>query len=222
LITCNLTKLETANDQVRKAYPKLKPADAALLASALSLTGRHALAVYDEKKFKWPEEIEDLTRAMIGQLEMVQEGIEASAPKKVAKTAPEEEPVVVNIGLAPNLTAGENILEGRNDLKTLLSDVLQEGVEFVYSPGDLGWQWALDRANWSTLSSGEISRRIKIKANFTEGAVGVEMGAAGAKKRPSRAKAAAAAAVVESEADAEAEPEVDAEVETEAEETAGE
>lgn len=207
MITCHLTKLETALDQVRKAHPKLKPADAALLATALTLTGRHALALYDGERYEWPTDIESITRAMIGQLEMVQEGIEASAPKKTAKTTVEEEPVVVNVGLAPNLKAGENVLEGRNDLKTLLSDVLQEGVEFVYSPGDLGWQWALDRANWSTISGGEISRRIKIKTNFTEGAVGVEMGAAGAKKRPSRAKAAAVVAEPEpAESEAEEAP----------------
>jgi hypothetical protein len=119
---------------------------------------------------------------------MVQEAIEANAPKKVSKTAPEEEPVTVSVGLMPNFTAGENLLKERDDLKQLLSDVLQEGVEFVYSPSDIGWQWALDRANWTTIANSEMSRRIKVKASFTEGAVGIEMGAAGAKKRPSRAK----------------------------------
>ena len=44
MLTINLTKLETALEQVRKAYPKLQPTDAALLASALTLAGRHALA----------------------------------------------------------------------------------------------------------------------------------------------------------------------------------
>jgi hypothetical protein len=188
LITCQLTKLETALDQVKKAHPKLVPADAALLASALTLTGRHAIALYEGTQYTWPEDYAKLTHAMVGQLQMVQEAIEANAPKKVSKTAPEEEPVTVSVGLMPNFTAGENLLKERDDLKQLLSDVLQEGVEFVYAPSDIGWQWALDRANWTTIANSEMSRRIKVKASFTEGAVGIEMGAAGAKKRPSRAK----------------------------------
>jgi hypothetical protein len=91
--------------------------------------------------------------------------------------------VLVNIGLAPNLAAGEALLKSRDDLKTLLSDVLQGGVEYVYGAQDIGWQWALDRANWSTISEGELSRRIKIRAGFTEGAVGVEQGATTKKSR---------------------------------------
>ncbi len=187
MVTCHLTKLESALDQFRKSYPKLKPADAGLLASALTLTGRHALALYEGEQFRWPEDYDKLTKAMVGQLEMVQQGIDTT--KKPAKTAPEEEPVLVSVGLAPNLSAGENLLEGRDDLKVLLSDVIKDGVEFVYSGMDLGWQWALDRVNWSTISGGELSRRIKIKASFTEGAVGMEMGA-GTKKRASKKAAA--------------------------------
>lgn len=151
MLTCHLTKLETALDQVRKAYPKLKPADAALLASALSLTGRHARAIYDGNQYTWPDDYEGLSKAMVTQIEQVQEGIDLTAPKKAVKSTVEEEPVMVAIGLAPNISAGENILQGRNDLKTLLSDVLKEGVEFVYAPTDIGWQWALDRANWNTI-----------------------------------------------------------------------
>lgn len=187
LITCHLTKLESALDQVKKAHPKLKPADAALIASSLSLTGRHAIAIYEGEQYKWPEEYDGLTKAMVGQLQMVQEGIDNTAPKKVTKTAVEEEPVVVTVGLMPNLAAGERILGGRDDLKAKLSDILQDGVEFVYSGTDIGWQWALDRANWSTVTESDMSRRIKIKASFTEGAVGIEMGAAGTKKKPTKA-----------------------------------
>ena len=132
---------------------------------------------------------------MFGQLQMVQEVIDTTTPKKATKTTTEEEPVIVTVGLMPNLAAGERILEGRNELKAKLSDILQDGVEFVYSGIDILWQWALDRVNWSTVSETELSRRIKIRASFTEGAVGVEMGAAGTKKKaPSKAKAAAAAA----------------------------
>ena len=135
---------------------------------------------------------------------MVQEGIENTAPKKTTKSAPEEEPVIVTVGLMPNLAAGEKVLKERDDLKAKLSDILQDGVEFVYSGIDIGWQWALDRANWTTISNTDLSRRIKIKASFTEGAVGIEMGAAGAKKKSTKASKAAAAAA------AEPEPETDA------------
>jgi hypothetical protein len=193
LITCHLTKLETALEQTRKAYPKLKPTDAAMLASALVLTGRHAIALYDGGQYRWPEDYTKLTGAMVGQLEMVQEGIEHTTPKK-GKASAEEEPVMVSVGLMPNLSAGEKLLSDRQDLQALLSDALQQGVEFVYSHSDIGWQWALDRANWNTVADKELSRRIKIKTSFTEGAVGIEMGAGGTKKRASRAKAAAAAA----------------------------
>lgn len=210
MITCHLTKMETALDQVRKSYPKLKPTDAALLTSALVLTGRHAMALYEGSQYTWPEDYDKLTKAMIAQLEMVNEGIETATPKKTAKSSVEEEPVVVTVGLMPNLSASEKQLEGRNDLKTVLSDAVQQGVEYVYSSTDLGWQWALDRANWSTISGGELSRRIKIKASFTEGAVGIEMGVGGPKKRAGRAKAAPAAAVVEEPA-----PAAESEVETE-------
>ncbi len=190
MITCQLTKLEAALDQLRKSYPKLKPADAALVASALTLTGRHAVALYEGEHYTWPDDYDKLTHAMVAQLSMVQEGIEAAAPKRVAKNAPEEEPIMVSVGLTPNLSAGEALLGDRNDLKTKLSDILQDGVEFVYANTDIGWQWALDRANWSTVAGADMSRRIKIKAAFTEGAVGIEMGASGPKKRASRAKAA--------------------------------
>lgn len=189
MITCQLTKLELALDQIRKTYPKLKPADAGLIASALTLTGRHAIALYDGEQYQWPDDYEKLTQAMIGQLRMVQEGIEAATPKRVAKNAPEEEAVVVTVGLMPNLTAGENLLGDRGDLKTMLSDVLHDGVEFVYSGSDIGWQWSLDRANWSTISASEMSRRIKIKCAFTEGAVGIETGSASPKKKSTKAKA---------------------------------
>ncbi|MCO5295468.1 MAG: hypothetical protein M9921_01285 [Fimbriimonadaceae bacterium] len=187
MITCHLTKLETALDSVRKSYPKLKPADAALLASALTLAGRHALALYEGKQMQWPDDYEKLTKAMSAQLEAVSEQLEANAPKRT-KNSPEEEPVVITVGLTPNLSAGEKVLEGRDDLKAMLSDVLQEGVEYLYSPTDIGWQWALDRANWATVSAGEVSRRIKVKASFTEGAVGVEMGVGGTKKRARKKK----------------------------------
>ncbi|HWD41956.1 MAG TPA: hypothetical protein VG944_24155 [Fimbriimonas sp.] len=184
-----MTKLETALDQVKKAYPKLMPADAALLATALTVTGRHAIALYEGEQYTWPEDNERLQTAMIPHIKITQEAIESNTTKKSAKTTVEEEPVTIAVGLTPDYSSGEKVLQDRKDLKTLLSDVLQEGVEFVYAPSDIGWQWALDRANWSTIAGQEISRRIKIKTAFTEGAVGVETGAQSAKKRSSKKSA---------------------------------
>ncbi len=195
---------------MKKSYTKLVPADAALVASALTLTGRHAIALYEGEQYRWPEDYEKLTSAMVPQLMLINEAIEANAPKRVAKSAPEEEPIMVSVGLMPNYSAGENLLKDRKDLQTLLSDILQDGVEFVYASSDIGWQWALDRANWSTITSHDSSRRIKVKASFTEGAVGVEMGLSGAKKRPSRAKVAEIPIEIEPESiiDIEAEAEL--------------
>jgi hypothetical protein len=190
VLTCQLTKLETACDQVKKAYPKLGPTDAALVASALSLAGRHAIAVYEGEHFEWPTDFEKLCSAMSKQMDMVQDGIEMNAPKKVSKTAPEEEPITVTVGLMPNMSAGEKQLDSYPHLKVALSDALQEGVEFVYSPSDIMWQWALDRANWNTVTGREISRRVKVKASFTEGAIGIELGTGTTRKRKSKAAAA--------------------------------
>jgi hypothetical protein len=198
LIICNLTKLESAVDQIRKTHPKLLAADAALVASALSLTGRHAKAVYEGQYFIWPNDNEKLMVSMSGHLHSINAVIVESLPKKITKnTILDDEPVVVNIGLAPNLAAGEELLDTREDLKTLLSDILQAGVEFSYSSADIGWQWALDRANWNTISDGDLSRRIKIKALFTEGAVGSEQGTTTKKRTAKKAEDVVAAAVEE-------------------------
>ncbi len=189
LITIHLTKLETALEQVRKSYPKLRPTDAALVASALSLAGRHAIAHYEGEEYVWPEDYERLSAAMRAQVDMIQEGIDAVKPKK---GAPEEEPITITVGLSPNLSAGEKALDGYDKLKSVLSDALQSGVEFLYAPSDIGWQWALDRVNWSTVAGKEVSRRVKVKTGFTEGAVGIEQGT-GTTKRRAKAKAAPAA-----------------------------
>jgi len=185
LITCQLTKLESALDTVKKAYPKLMPADAALIATALSLTGRHAIAIYDEQRYEWPDDCEKLFAAMVPELKLIQEGVEATPAKKTAKATTDEEPINVTVGLGPNMGAGETVLVGREDLKTLLSDIVQSGVEYSYSPSDIGWQWALDRVNWNTVAGQELTRRIKVKTHFTEGATGTEVGAV-TKKRASK------------------------------------
>ncbi len=194
MFTCQLTKLESALDALRKIHSNLPPADAALLVTALTLTGRHALALYEGEQYTWPEDYEKLTMAMVPHIRSVTEALEGAVTKKPTKAAAaEEEPVAISLGLMPNLSAGEALLEGRNDLKTLLSDILQEGVEFSYASTDIGWQWALDRANWATIAGGDTSRRIKVKAAFTEGAVGIETGTGAPKKR----KAPVAKAVAE-------------------------
>ncbi len=184
MITCNLTKPESTLDNVKKSYPKLKPTDAALIATALVLSGRYALAQYDENQFRWPEDYQKLTSALMTELNQIQT---ADPPvKKTAKALAEEEAVEVKVGLVPNFAAGEKVLGDREDLKTLLSDVLAKGVEYVYAPTDIGWQWSLDRANWSTLSKGDLTRRVKLKATFQGEAVGVEMGTAAPRKRASK------------------------------------
>jgi hypothetical protein len=189
LIVCHLTKPESTLDQVRKAYPKLKPTDAALIASSLVLSGRYALAVYDDKQYSWPEETEKLTQAMLSQMKQIQETVEV-ATKKAQRIALEEEAVEVKIGLVANFAAGEKLLVEREDLKTLLSDILGKGVEFQFGPQDIiGWQWALDRANWHTLTDGELTRRVKLRAVFQDNSVGVELGASGTKKRVAKSKA---------------------------------
>ncbi|MEQ1932270.1 MAG: hypothetical protein ABL962_00125 [Fimbriimonadaceae bacterium] len=182
LTTINLTKLETAHDQVRKALPKLLPTDAALVASAISLVGRHALAIYEGEQYSWPEDYVKLTAAMARQIEMIQESTEVV---KRTKSSPEEEPVQVTIGLMPNLTAGDTQLAGHDKLKTAMSDMVQEGVEFVYQHHDVMWQWALDRANWSVIIGEDLTRKVRVRASFTEGAVGIEMGVGG-KRKPTR------------------------------------
>ncbi len=186
MITIQLTKLESALDQVRKTYTKLMPTDAALIATALTQTGHQAIAIYEEQQFVWPEDVEKLSEAMLPHIKITQEAIEANAPKRVSKSAPEEEPIAINVGLMPNINAGERVLAGRDDLKTFLSDVLSDGVEYSYNPNDLGWQWALERVNWSTVAGSDISRRIRIKTAFTQGAVGVEIGSNTPKKRASK------------------------------------
>ncbi len=186
MITIQLTKLESALDQVRKTHTKLMPTDAALLATALTQAGHQAIAIYEELQYVWPEDVEKLSDAMLPHIKSIQEAIEAAAPKRVSKSAPEEEPISVNVGLMPNIHAGERVLAGRDDLKTVLSDVLGDGVEYAYNPTDLGWQWALDRVNWSTVAGSDVSRRIRIKTAFTQGAVGVELGTSTAKKRASK------------------------------------
>lgn len=216
MITCHLTKLELALDQIKKSYPKLKPADAGLIAQAVSLTGRHALADYEGHHYSWPEDCGELTKAMVPQVSIIQESVEVAPTKRSAKTVVEEEPAVITLALVPNISAGEKVLGTRNDLKTLLSDIVQGGIEYVYSGTDVGWQWAMDRANWTTITGADLHRRIKVKAAFTAGAIGIEMGT-GTKKKGGKGKAEAIVEEDEIIVEDVAIPELDAEIEAELE-----
>ena len=188
MITIQLTKLESSFEQVRKSYPKLSPSDAALVATALVRTGRQAIAVYEGDHYSWPNDNEKLIQALTVEIKDLNSKIEPV--KKSAKNHVEEEPIQASVGLIANYEAGESVLKTRNDLKTLLSDILKDGVEYSYTASDIGWQWALDRTNWKTAGSNEFSRRIRIKTAFTEGAVGVEIGLTPPKKKGRTAKVA--------------------------------
>jgi len=182
LIVCNLTKPEATLDQVKKSYPKLSQTEAALVAAALVLSGRHARAEYDGITYDWPEDNNRLQQALTTELAQLQQSADPP-PKKTAKNAVEEEAVEVKVGLKANFNAAEPFLGDREDLKTLLGDILQAGVEYQYSPTDILWQWALDRANWNTVSDGDLTRRVKLRATFIDSTVGTELGVGGVKKR---------------------------------------
>jgi len=189
LIACNLSKPESALDQVKKHYPKLAQTDAALIATALVLSGRQAKAARGGTEYEWPDEQQKLFDSLVSEVHIIQETVDSST-KKATKAAAEDEPVDINVGLVPNYGVGERMLGDREDLKTLFSDILASGVEFTYSPTDIGWQWALDRANWHTLSERELLRRVKFKATFEGVSTGIEMGSGTAKKRAAKPKAA--------------------------------
>ncbi len=191
MIHCSLQKPESTFDQIRKNYNKLKPTDAALIATALVLSGRYAIAVYGNEKYHWPQNHENLTKALQKELSFIQHE-ESPAPKRSTKTVIEEEVPEITIGLVANYAAGEKFLGEREDLKTLFSDLLQKGVEYHYLSTDIGWQWALERANWSVLSGGEVARHVKFKVEFQDNSLGVLIDGAVAKKRTTRAKSASA------------------------------
>lgn len=181
MITCNLNKPESTFDTIRKAYKELQPTDAALIATALVEAGRFADAVYDEKSYAWsPDQHDAMTRAIAREVIQVNEAIEE--PKKKVKVV-EEESVTLSVLLKPSQAAGELFLADRDDLKTLLGDILEEGVEYLYASTDLGWQWTLERVNWATLSEGEMKRHIKFRADFVEPHIGVELGPGGKRKK---------------------------------------
>lgn len=189
MITCNLNKPETTLDQVKRAYSKLQHTDAALIATAIVMSGRYALLVLDDRTFRWPDDHESVMDALLSRVLALQE---RPATGKKGRAATEDEVVEIKVALEPNYEEGERLLGDRDDLKALLSDLLQSGVEYQYMPTDIGWQWALDRVNWNTLAGTDLLRRVRVKAQFQDKAQGTEMTPAGTKKRGSRAKAAEA------------------------------
>lgn len=200
MIVCNLTKPEATQEQVRKAYPKLQQTDAAQISIALVLTGKYATAHYDGQDFKYPTDIERFTKALSVELNQIQQ--EQDTGKKLTKAAlaaQEEEPVEIKVGLSCNLEEGEKVLGANESLKTLLGEIVKGGVEFQYAATDILWQWALDRANWSTVSGGDLNRRVKLKANFMDSATGTELGVGGKTKRVAKPKTKEVAEIVEVE-----------------------
>ncbi len=203
MIVCNLTKPESTLDQVRKAYPKLVQTDAAQLAIALIESGKFAFAHYDEVAYSYPEDVNGLTKALSVELHQIQ--VAAEPPKKLTKAAQatfDEEQIEVKIGLSCNMAIGEKMLGDREDLKSLLGEVVGSGVEFQYGPTDVLWQWALDRANWNTVSGGDLTRRVRLKSNFQDSSVGVDLGSVTGRRKANKAainKAAADEAAAEAE-----------------------
>lgn len=182
MITVNLTKPELTFDAIRKTYKDLKPTDVALVATALIEAGKFAKASHDNVDYEWTsEDHAGMTKSLFAEVAQLQEGA-VEKPTKKAAAADVEEAVTLQVQLKPSLRAGEAVLGDREDLKTLVSDIIHEGVEYLFSPTDIGWHWTLERVNWATLSGGELKRRVKFKPVFIEGAVAVELGPGGKRK----------------------------------------
>lgn len=183
MITINLNKMESALEQVRKAFPNLRPTDVAHLTSAIVLAGRHARARYNEQEYDWPDDVGELAAILVREL-LDAHGEDLNPSRK--STVSEDEPIKIQLDLVPNVEAAEKQLDGRDDLLALFSEALQEGLEFNFQSHDVGWQWALDHVNWRTVSSGQISRKIRIRTLFSGGASGVEFGPGSSRQRSSK------------------------------------
>jgi len=184
LTQCNLTKPESTFDAIRKSHKNLKPTDAALVSTALVEAGKHAIAVYDGKEYPWgADQAESLARAFLREVEQVQV---AEGEKKLTKAAAakaEPETATLTVHLKPSMDVAELYLGNRDDLKTLVSDLLDEGIEYLYSQTDIMWPWTLERFNWSTLSGGELRRHIKFRAEFVGNSEALELGPGGKRKK---------------------------------------
>jgi uncharacterized membrane protein YkoI len=190
MIVCNLTKPEATLEQVRKAFPKLAHTDAAQIAIAIVMSGKYAHAEYDGETFEYDKDVQKLQKQLTIQMKQIQQTVEPT--KKAKAAAAEEEPIEIKVGLSVNLEKGESQLGDREDLKAILGKAAQEGLEFQYTGTDVLWQWALDRSNWTTITAGEMNRRVKLKAVFGDGTLGTELGIGGKVKKVAKAKPAAA------------------------------
>lgn len=153
-----------------------------MLATALVESGRMADAVYDDQFYTWTgDQYDAMATAVAREVTQVQDTVEDT--KKAKLKAAEEEAVTLTVKLRPSMAAGERILGDRNDLKAMMGDIIQEGVEFLFTTTDIGWQWTLERVNWATKSGGEMKRHIKFRADFIEPHVGMELGPGGKKRK---------------------------------------
>lgn len=190
MISCNLTKPESTFDQIRKEHPKLKPVDAALIASAIAESGHFAKVVHDGKEYVWPEDQDKLAKALVTDVAAANE-IEADAdpkakkaPKLKAKAKAAEETIIrLTVPIKASQEAGEALLGKRKDLKAMLGDILSEGVEFLFTPPDIRWRWSLERVNWTTVSGGDLPHHVLFSTEFVDKCVGVELGPGGKKKK---------------------------------------
>ena len=187
LISCNLTKPESTFDQVRKTYESLKPIDVALIATAIVEAGHNAKVVFDGKPYVWPDDQEKLAKAMAGDVLAANEGEDTGTKgKKISKAKAkliEETVLRLTFPVVANQEAGEALLGKRKDLKTLLGDILKEGVEYLYTPADIRWRWSLERTNWSTVSGGDLPHHVVFTPEFTDNCIGVELGPGGKRKK---------------------------------------
>ena len=95
----------------------------------------------------------------------------------------EETVLRLTFPVVANQEAGEALLGKRKDLKTLLGDILKEGVEYLYTPADIRWRWSLERTNWSTVSGGDLPHHVVFTPEFTDNCIGVELGPGGKRKK---------------------------------------
>ena len=141
MISCNLTKPESTFDQVRKAYADLKPIDVCLVATAIVECGHFAKVVHDGTEYSWPGDQGSLAKALAGDVLAASGAEETPKAKKVSKAKAkliEETILRLSIPIVANQQAGEAILGKRKDLKTLLGDILKEGVEYLMSHQPVG------------------------------------------------------------------------------------
>lgn len=192
MISCNLNKPESTFDQIRKEYSKLKPTEAALIATALVEAGRFADVEHDGVSHAWTPDNYESGSASIGrEVSQINETIaqeEAGKKKTKAEREAEQEAVTLHVQFIPSVEAGEAILGGDKNLIKMFRGILEEGVEYLYTPTDIGWHWTLDRVNWATQSSGSLERNIAFKAQFAEPHVSIELGPGGKKKGAKKVK----------------------------------